>query len=515
MEETYPCSSRKESTCKSASVNRLIIIIVGVLLHLPMYAGVAAQLDSTVRKALTDKLDEYFKAIEGEGLETKKRECDFLIEAASDSLVRQFVAVSVYEHYLNSPVMGSEAVAVHVFDRWFQNGAVSMPDEDTMNAARIFAMFNRQSLTGMKAPYMELETPEGAVRGLFPADAPSGRWTVLYFYDTDCAKCRVQTILLRNMLYTESFPIDFHAVYVDDDREAWGKYISDNFSIPESELEMSHLWDPEMHSDFQMKYGVIRTPRLFLINPSGVIVGRGLDAKALSQMLHSVFDEVKLEYGSEEGMKLFDQVFGMASETGRKDIISMADHIASRTLSKGDTVMFRQMAGDLLYWLVSKKGEEYKEGLDYLIDSHILPRSDVWSSSDDTLKVVSFAEMIDELLSRTAPGTVVPDLKISSTLVRGNRERQVKRSLRRIGGKRNLIIFYTEGCNVCDAEKAAARRLASEGKYNVCMVNVDEQLSVPSVAAKLFDSFDLSSLPFIIETDRRGRIVGRYKSFVH
>ena len=45
------------------------------------------------------------------------------------------------------------------------------------------------------------------------------------------------------------------------------------------------------------------------------------------------------------------------------------------------------------------------------------------------------------------------------------------------------------------------------------MVNVDDVLRTdPSLASRLFDSFDLSSLPFLVETDRKGLILRRYIS---
>jgi hypothetical protein len=45
-------------------------------------------------------------------------------------------------------------------------------------------------------------------------------------------------------------------------------------------------------------------------------------------------------------------------------------------------------------------------------------------------------------------------------------------------------------------------------------VNVDQIMaSDPSLADKLFESFDLSSLPYIILTDRKGVIARRYLSY--
>ena len=47
------------------------------------------------------------------------------------------------------------------------------------------------------------------------------------------------------------------------------------------------------------------------------------------------------------------------------------------------------------------------------------------------------------------------------------------------------------------------------------MINVDDVLSSdPALASRMFDSFDLSALPFIIQTDRKGVVVRRYISFL-
>jgi hypothetical protein len=79
-------------------------------------------------------------------------------------------------------------------------------------------------------------------------------------------------------------------------------------------------------------------------------------------------------------------------------------------------------------------------------------------------------------------------------------------------------MFFAEGCSVCAAEKQAMRAMmsdkaASKG-VNVFLVNVDEILaSRPELASDLFDLFDLTSLPFIIETDSKGIVVRRYISF--
>ena len=469
-------------------------------------------LDSLRREALTGKLGEYFGAIIQEPLAVQAAEADFMIEAASDSLVRQFVAQWIYEHYLESPLMGAESIAIHVFDEWFLSGKVKMNSEMDLHLARIFADFNRMSLIGEKAPGLAMEALDGSFVELYTGSDKGGSYRVLYFYDTDCAKCRIEAILLRNMLNTESFPIEFYAVYAGDNRSSWETYVKEKLTVDESEMKVAHLWDPTLDSDFQRKYGVIQTPRLFLIGPDGTILGRGLDTKALSALLHNIFDQVELTYGSKESEEFFDQVFALEESPSKDDVIYITEYINANTLERGDTVMFRQLSGDLMYYLASKTGEGYKEGLSYVLDHQILSRGDVWMSQDDSLKVIGYAEILSDLLAKAVPGTVVTDLKLPGVLMTAKKSKEGTFRLKKLGGRENIIIFYTLGCPVCDAEKAAAKALVQKDpKTKVLMVNVDNIVeNDPVLADQLFRSFDLTSLPFIMQTDKRGHILRRY-----
>lgn len=495
-------------------MKRLLLILICSCLALVSSVISAQQLDSSVRAALDERLTEYFLTLDREGLDVQKQECDFLIGTATDSLVRQFVALRVYDHYLSSPVMGAEAVALHVFDNWFLPGHVRMGSDMDLLNARIFADFNRQSMIGERAPELCMESLEGGMADISVSER-QGRYSVLFFYDVDCSKCKVESILLRNVLETEDFPIDFYAIYAGDNRSKWESYVEDRLSVQASRTRTVHMWDPQFDSDFQRKYGVIQTPRLFLVSPEGIIIGRGLDAQALSLMLHGIFDEVELEYGGEESKALFSSIFGDDDRAvAMEDVVRMADYIKTATLEKGDTVMFRQLSGDLLYYLAGKNSEGYKEGSAYLIANYILARADVWRSADDSLKVTGFAEIMDDLLSRCIPGTGISGLKVPGRLLTHRKDKSGEYRLDRLKGDRNIIIFYTEGCHICDAEKASAAKIVQNDRSaNVLMVNMDEIISEsPSLAARLFDSFDMSSLPFIVETDRKGIIRRRYVS---
>ena len=241
-----------------------------------------AQVDTAVVARALAMVDEYVRALEPESLETKAAECDFLIGTCVDSLLRQAVAVELYDHFVDSQLMGDEAVAIHLYDRWFADGGVRFPSADQAFQARIFAEFNRSSLPGLPAPVLEMRDREDA-----PVTVPekSGRRSILYFYDTDCAKCRMESILLRSWLEEQQARLDFYAIYTGSDREAWLSYVAGRLDVESDCVCVIHCWDPEAESDFPRLYGILQTPRLFLVDRAGVILGRRLTFEALRQLV--------------------------------------------------------------------------------------------------------------------------------------------------------------------------------------------------------------------------------------
>ena len=477
-------------------MKRLFTILLWVLL-LAFPAGSAAQQpDSASLKALNGRLEEYFKTLEPERIEVKERECDILIESARTQSVRDYIAQKVYDHYFNSPVMGDEAVAIHITDSWFATGKAEMRSEMELLDARIFADFNRQSLLGMQAPLLEALDPQGDTVRI---GGPAKRYRVLFFYDTDCAKCKMETILLKSKLNSKDYPVDVYAFCTGENPDEWQDWRDNRFNLRAESTAVIHVWDPEVHSDYQKKYGVLQTPRMFLLDRGGRIIGRGMDSDALAQVLDILISREDYTYGGESSGTLFDNLFSAYGEDIKpEDILETAGMLEQRTLGKGDTLMFKHLEGDLLYYLVPKRDEVHMDGAKRFIDSYILGRPEIWNTADDTLKVVGLARMMDELLSRTPVGTRIPKM---SSIKGWNR-------FRRKGG---YLLFHTEGCPVC-AQEVEAAKLSGYRYFEVNMDALSE--SDPDSARKLLDTFDLSGLPFIMETGRRGLVKRKYVSLL-
>lgn len=121
---------------------------------------------------------------------------------------------------------------------------------------------------------------------------------------------------------------------------------------------------------------------------------------------------------------------------------------------------------------------------------------------------------MSDLLSRAMPGSQVPDVEVRGVQAHGRsaengmwkQRRQKTWQLSRLR-RDTYIMFYDEECSSCQDNIASAERLMSaDRKMRVLFVKMQPEEA-------LLDSFDLTSLPYIIRVDKNGIITARYVDF--
>ena len=255
----------------------------------------AALIDSLDAQAsryapLDSLLTQFYGALVREETEVKNAEFDALIASCTDSLMRQHVALAVFDHYRFSRVMGEEAVAVHIYDEWIAPGKVRTRSEFELFQAERFALENRSTLIGMPAPKLTLRTPCSG-RKTLPAE---DRAAVLFFYSPGCSKCRLETYALPGVLSQVAFPMNFYAIDVDSDRQAFRAFRK-ALKSPNRNVKMIHLWDPGQESTLLLDYGVFSTPKVFVVW-EGEILGRRLEMDNLQEIIQYI----NILYGQEK-----------------------------------------------------------------------------------------------------------------------------------------------------------------------------------------------------------------------
>lgn len=260
-------------------MRRFILIIASLLLSaVCALAAPSSQSDTT---ALMRSLDEYLLALDRIDCDKACGETDFIVSSVQDSVLRNAVAVKIYRHFRCSKVMGSENVAVYVFDRWFSTWKTMFPDLEEYEDAEFHAFVNRNSLLGCKVPEGKFVDNRGDSISVHR----KRRVSIVYFYSTSCPKCLYTSLKIKELLKKRKFRADLCTIYTGDDDLEWEKYVSSSLSVRRTcRMKVYHLRCPQ-ESDFVTAWGVIQTPRLFLVDKNGRIVGRNLDAQALEKLL--------------------------------------------------------------------------------------------------------------------------------------------------------------------------------------------------------------------------------------
>lgn len=232
------------------------------------------------------KLDGYLSEVDKLALPLACEECNFIIASVPDSTLRNRVAEHVYRHFRQSKYMGAENVAIYVYDRWFAPFRTVFADMNELDEAEFFAFVNRSSLIGTKAPVLKFPT-SGRDSVTVPSPVKkkgSARKSIIYFYSSDCPKCLYTSVCLTKFLNSSKYKVNLFAVYTLEDRERWKKYIHKELDVRTTcRTRVYHLYGGDV--DYVVPYGVIQTPRLFLVDENGIVIGRNLDVPALKILL--------------------------------------------------------------------------------------------------------------------------------------------------------------------------------------------------------------------------------------
>ncbi len=414
-------------------MRRLAFIITLLLL---CRVNAVAQQEATVY----DSLKSYFEAISTMPVDSICNRLDILIGSATDDDVRARIAGRAFDYYMDCPVMGAEGVSVYIADNYFLNKRLEWPSGATLPNLYAFAEFNRQSLLGMPAAELTLESLEG---GLVDVREASGAYKILYFYEDACSTCARQTPLLVSLLkeYSGTIPVSLYAVYTQSDRAAWAKYAISHFGqIDNPKVRVFNLWDPDGVSGFHKKYSVLSTPSLLLLDADGRIIGRRLDVAALARLLEQEESFTASLYSLMDGVR--DNI-GL----GRESIADVCEAFSSRI--GGDAGLYRNTFLGIYNYLRGQGDYRAQESAAFVAQEYILDRPGVWSSE----MLAQIAEAVRRF-NLNPPGSKAADIILKTRCGRDCR------LLEKRGKKFTVLFFNLVSCTECTKWRSELRAMA-------------------------------------------------------
>lgn len=381
---------------------------------------------------------EYLENVEMNSCNVAIAKVDSLIAMSAENL-RSLVAEEAFDLFYNSKIMGHEGVACHIAENYFLNGEIKLEDRDKLFLIKSFVMFNESSLVGKRAAELSLEDTSGRIVSLQEA-IHGGEFTILYFYTDDCANCIAQTPGIMDVIDNyDRGVLSFYSVYTGTDSSRWKSYVGKHFFSYNPFVNWANVWDPDAGSSYHLLYGVVSTPKLFLIDRHGVIVGRNLDAGSLKQLLDNFSAE------RDELHRLFDRCFA-GGQTDRLFVERTIDTVCGRIFSNGD--LYKRVADELYLYLASADSYAMQQGSVYLAEKYIIARASLWN---DEHYIMQLKEAV-RAFNMNRPGERAANLHLVN-------EGGASVSLWDIGGKYKLLYFFKPDCGVCNETTALLKDL--------------------------------------------------------
>lgn len=414
---------------------RRILAILVLMLGL----GSAAAQESTPHASVTS----YLQTLLEEPVDSINLHVDRLIDSVGSQQpeLQSKVAGIVFDYFSTSPVMGHEAVAVHIADEWFLNKRLKLENENMFPLIYTFAEFNRSSMVGKDAPSLRMQSIDSLPVEIRDITTPH---KVLFFYDTECSTCRRETPLLADLARNyHGEPVTLVAIYTQSDRTAWEKYVQEWFGgIDNPDVQLIHLWDPEAETGFHKKYGVLSTPMLFLLDEQNVITGRGLDSESLAQML-GMENTLVLQYKN-----LFDNIFGAFNPLTIENVERIADALADRV--RDNRQMYAETMLKLFNYLRSSDNFAQQQGALYVAEKYIASEPDLWSP-----------EFLERTVYALAKARLNPAGEKATQLYL---QKKCGKTVPMYNNKHwyTLVFFHLIDCQQCQKELAELKEMSAE-----------------------------------------------------
>lgn len=403
-------------------------------------------------------------------------EIERTLEAELGALKKKYrpaAAYRLFEWFADAPVMGREEVAVWIAETFFLGETPEASDasaaerksaadastaeaksaslapkrqllqctQEQRFAMRSFVLMNRQSLIGMQAPELEMADTAGVKITLSQVEK-EGEYTILFFYSTSCVKCRMASYKLAEFVnnYNKGV-LNVFAVCTDSwnnstssngadtqcGSNVWKEYINTHFYIYNPFVNWKDVSDPETESGYHLLYGVVETPKIFLLDRSGVIVGRNITVENLKELLQ------KRNEAKEQTDAFFKELFSQAKdEASVKALIDMMYGKVS------EQKIFTEIFYELYMFLKYSEDYDLQCGAAYLGKKYIIDMPQRWNNPDFVEKVA----VAVELFGRNPLGAVVKPLDLVL-------EGDVPFSLDDLQAQWRVLYFYNPSCGLC------------------------------------------------------------------
>jgi thiol-disulfide isomerase/thioredoxin len=208
------------------------------------------------------------------------KSADYLVAKAKASKeLFKYTVWYITTTYETSNLMGSDAVFVHMADKYYRTGQAFWVDTAVLKKIIERADILKPLLIGKTMPNVTLWDSLDYPHTLHDMKA---KYTITYFWDPNCGHCQKETPKLYD-LYKKYYNkgVDVYAYSIDRDPKDWKKYIR------EHKLNWTNVMDSHLSCDYTNKYDIYGTPVIYLLDEKKKIIAKRIGVEQLDEMLDS------------------------------------------------------------------------------------------------------------------------------------------------------------------------------------------------------------------------------------
>lgn len=229
---------------------------------------------------ITNKFETYIGKITDQRIDSVIKYGDRVIEMAKGNReMFKFFANQMAIKYNQSPIMGGEAIFVHVVDKYFTDELAFWSNPEELAGIRKKANEMRPSLLGMPAQDLVCTNLAGQQESLLALKAPI---ILLYIWDYNCEHCQERTpLMVQEYKKWKSRGVEVYALCTGQEEAEWRKFIQ------KYQMQGFHnVYDPKYASNYYQKYHIDITPELYVINQERKIVAKDLHPNQVAETLN-------------------------------------------------------------------------------------------------------------------------------------------------------------------------------------------------------------------------------------
>ncbi len=245
------------------------------------------------------KFKPYFEKVIPQIPDSIISEVDMLItKARKDPDVFRYVVVTLFNYYASSQIMGMDKVFYHIAEKYYVPEA-TWSSKDFIDKLKVQIKEKTPLLIGNIAPDIQLvDVPaqhfaqaadDTAARrnpyvgSFFNISDVKAKYTILFFWDTDCGHCQKAMPVLHDVYERlKDKGVKVVAVHIlggVEGKEKWVKYINEH-----NYLDWINAWNP-YDFGYKEKYDVKTTPVLFLLDEKKKIIAKQISPEQTEDIL--------------------------------------------------------------------------------------------------------------------------------------------------------------------------------------------------------------------------------------